>query len=169
MSLEKFCSWLQQTWLSQILQGQSDATNWIVPAIQTIHILAIAVALSSMLIVTLRQLRILATEQPLAAVGARFLRVVWWALPLLALTGSLLIIAEPMRSLGSAAFQLKMALLAVGGTLTWIYHSVLARAPLRWERLASRPLGANVLAVVCLLIWISIIFAGRWIAYAPGQ
>ena len=43
-SLDDFCVWLEQTPLSQTIQ----ITGWIVPALQTIHILAIAaVALSA--------------------------------------------------------------------------------------------------------------------------
>ena len=47
--LTGFCSWLQQTAFSQMLQN----VEWIVPAVQTIHILAIGAVISSALIINL--------------------------------------------------------------------------------------------------------------------
>jgi hypothetical protein len=41
--LTHFCAWLDHTALSQFIQG----AGWIVPAVQTMHILAIAAVLGS--------------------------------------------------------------------------------------------------------------------------
>ena len=93
-ALDNFCAWLEQTPLSQTIQ----AAGWIVPAVQTIHILAIAAVMSSALMIALR-------------LETRFRRVIWWALPVLLATGIIMIIGEPVRSLENPIFQLKMTLL----------------------------------------------------------
>jgi hypothetical protein len=46
-SLSHFCAWLEQTPLSQAIQ----TTNWIVPTVQSVHILAIAVIATSALMI----------------------------------------------------------------------------------------------------------------------
>jgi len=74
---------------------------------------------------------------------------------LLALTGLVLIISEPVREFTAVSFWLKMLLLALG--LSAI--AVLGKA-LRRDAPASRGL-----AVLTLLLWIAVIFFGRAIAY----
>ena len=88
ISLNRFCLWLEQTSLSQVLQ----ATSWIVPSVQTVHILALATLLASIFMINLRLLRVVARDQPLERVSARFLPVIWWALPVLLVTGAIMII-----------------------------------------------------------------------------
>jgi hypothetical protein len=159
-----FCSWLQQSPFSQVLQN----VEWIVPAVQTVHILCIGAVISAALALALRQFGLLAADQPLTRVAAQFLRVIWLALPVLLVTGSLLIAAEPRRSLASPAFQLKMALLVCVASLLLLYQSRIARLARSSTGAATfRP--GKVITVVALLLWVGIIFAGRWIAYASGK
>ncbi len=166
--LTDFCSWLQQTSFSQVLEN----VEWVVPALQTVHILCIAAVISAALALVLRQFGLLAAEQPLESVSARHLRIIWRALPILLVTGALLICAEPLRSLGSPAFQLKMALLVCVAGLLLVYRKVLrtdtttatARDPA-----APQTGHGGALAVTALVLWVCIIFAGRWIAYAAGR
>jgi hypothetical protein len=167
-----FCSWLQQTPFSQVLQN----VEWIVPALQTVHILCIGAVISAALALALRQFGLLAVEQPLTRVAAQFLRVIWLALPVLLVTGSLLIAAEPRRSLASPAFQLKMALLVCVASLLLLYQSRIGRLARSDTGAATHAAGAaatmaafrpgKVITLVALLLWVGIIFAGRWIAYA---
>ena len=56
--LTEFCSWLQQTAFSQVL----ESVEWIIPAVQTVHILCIAAVISSALALVLRQFGLLAAE-----------------------------------------------------------------------------------------------------------
>jgi hypothetical protein len=170
-----FCSWLQQSPFSQILQN----VEWIVPAVQTVHILCIGAVISAALALALRQFGLLAADQPLTRVAAQFLRVIWLALPILLVTGALLIAAEPRRSLASPAFQLKMALLVCVAGLLLLYQSRIGRLARSSTGAATGAAGAAAIAatfragkaitVGALLLWVGIIFAGRWIAYASGK
>ncbi len=160
-AIDNFCAWLDHTPLSQAIQ----MTNWVVPTVQTFHILAIAAVVSSILMVDLRLLGILGRDQSLARVSERFRPVIWWALPVLLATGLVMIMSEPIRSLANSAFQLKMVLLIAALSATLACQIPLARNPLYWEVTAGRRGAAGVIAVVSLLLWASIVFAGRWIAY----
>ena len=75
------CVWIDQTALSQIIQS----TSWIVPTVQSVHILAIAAVVASALMINLRLLGVFAADQPLKDVLARFLPFVWWPLLVLLL------------------------------------------------------------------------------------
>jgi Family of unknown function (DUF6644) len=140
-------------------------TNWVVPTVQTIHILAIAVVVSSVLMIDLRLIGLFWADRPLSRVSSRFLPLVWWPLLVLLATGAIMIIAEPARSLKNPAFQLKMsvllAALAVTGLFQFLQRRNRAFGDLRYGSRAT----AAAVAIVSMLLWSAIVFAGRWIAY----
>jgi hypothetical protein len=106
--------------------------------------------------------------QPLAALTHRFLPWIWYALAVLVLTGSLLIIGEPGRSLMNPAFGLKMLMLLVVASLTAVLQRPLAADAAFWDASAQRRALARGIAVLSLALWSGIVFAGRWIAYVAS-
>lgn len=159
--LKHLSSWLAATSLSHIIQ----TAGWIIPTLQTIHILAVAVLFSSAILMDLRLWRLLQRDVPLPEVARQFLPMIWPVLLILLLTGSLLIIGEPRRSLLNTTFYLKMTLLVVAIVLTAGLQWSLASAPEFWEKDWLRRLAARLTATVSILVWCGVLFAGRWIAY----
>ena len=172
-ALSEFSKWLAATSLSHTIQ----TVGWIIPTLQTIHILSVAVVFSSAVLVDFRILRLFERDVPLPQVTRRFLPTIWPVLLILLLTGSLLIIGEPRRSLLNSTFYLKMALLVVAILLTAVLQGSIASSSASWEKDRSRrtvgkvPAGkimAKMLATASLLVWCGILFAGRWIAYTQA-
>jgi hypothetical protein len=161
MTLNQICEWIDQTALSQSIQ----VAGWVVPTVQTIHILAIAVVASSALMINLRLIGVFWANQPMQAVTARFLPMVWWPLLVLLVTGAIMIIAEPARSLKNPAFQLKMLLLIGALTVTYLFQFLHRRDKAFGEASVGARAIAATFAIASILLWSSIIFAGRWIAY----
>jgi hypothetical protein len=159
--IDEFCWWLEHTALSQAIQS----VDWIVPAVQTVHILAITVVAASALMINLRLLGVVSADRALQEVSARFLPLVWWPLLVLLATGAIMIIGEPARSLKNPAFQLKMALLITALVVTAIYQLQLRCDPAFGSPTGVRRAAATTLATLSMLLWAGIIFAGRWIAY----
>jgi len=160
-SVQAFSEWLAATPLSMLIQN----VLWIIPTVQTIHILAIAIVMSSVFMMNLRILGFISPTQPLAAVARRFQPWVWWTLIVLLLSGSVLIVGEPGRALYNPAFMLKMAMLCTVLILTLVFQCGLRRDARFWEKSPGRRVGGRLLAGVSLVLWIGILFAGRWIAY----
>ena len=155
MDLQQFSDWLTSTGFSQLIQ----LSGWAIPAIQTVHILALALLFASALIVALRFWgRGLAVE-PLHLLARRFIRLIWLLVAVLAFTGILLIIAEPHRTITNPVFYLKMILLLVAIVLTAWLSSVSTH---QHDRVSAPHRAAAALTV---LVWIGIMFAGRFIAY----
>jgi hypothetical protein len=161
--LTGFSKWLAATSLSHTIQ----TVTWIIPTLQTIHILCVAIVFSSAVLVDLRIFRLFERDEPLAEVMRRFLPPIWPVLVILLLTGSLLIIGEPRRSLVNTAFYLKMALLIVAIVLTAALQRTVLASPGAFEN-RSRRLAGQLLATVSVLVWCGILFAGRWIAYTQA-
>jgi hypothetical protein len=160
-SLHAFCQWLGETPLSLVIQNVS----WIIPTVQTIHIICIAIVISSVFMMDLRLLNVAGRGQPTAAYASRFLPWIWITLPVLLVSGSILIIGEPARSLENPAFQLKMVLLIGAMILTAILQRPIGKEPAFWELTANHKVWGKVIAVASLALWVGIVFAGRWIAY----
>ena len=95
----------------------------------------------------------------------RFLPTIWPVLLILLFTGSLLIVGEPRRSLLNSTFYLKMALLAFAVVLTIGLQWSLSAAPDFWDKDRGWRMAGRLAATVSILVWCSILFAGRWIAY----
>jgi len=159
--LSDVSKWLAATSLSHTIQ----TTTWIIPTLQTIHILCVAALFSSAVLVDLRIWRLTQRDVPLSDVGRRFLPLIWPVVIVLLLTGSLLIVGEPRRSLLNDTFYIKMALLAFALVLTGLLQWSLTSAPGFWERDVGRRIAGRVAAVASIVAWSSIIFAGRFIAY----
>jgi hypothetical protein len=156
-----FCEALANTPLSQFVQN----TEWIIPLTQTIHILAIAVVIGSVGLIDLRLLGLAGRSQSVSSMARRLLPTVWVSLAVLFCSGSVLIIGEPQRSLANPAFQLKMLMLLLVATMTAFLQGSLRRDVAFWELSPGRRLAAKLTAIVSLLLWVGIVFAGRWIAY----
>jgi hypothetical protein len=159
--LNEFCVWLDQTQISQTIQ----ITGWVVPTVQSIHILAIAMVAASAMMIDLRVLGILSTDQSLRNVLARFLPFVWWPLLVLLATGAIMITGEPARSLKNPVFQLKMALLIAAMIVTALLQFMPKQDPALGDVQSGHRVVASAIAVLSMVLWSGIIFAGRWIAY----
>jgi hypothetical protein len=164
LGLSEFCKWLAATSLSQSIQ----TTGWIIPALQTIHILSVAVVFSSAILVDLRIWRLLERDVPLPEVAHRFLPAIWPVLLILLMTGSLLIVGEPRRSLLNSTFYLKMALLAVAIMLTFGLQRSISSSPNSWDKDRGGRMVGRFAATVSIFVWCGILFAGRWIAYTQA-
>lgn len=160
--------WLSETPMSLRLRD----VLWLIPLVQTIHILAIAVVVSSVLMIDLRFLRI-TRSQSIAATAHRFVPWLWSGLAVLAVSGVTLIIAEPKRALPNPAFQTKMFLLAAAIALTCCFQVSLRGYAAFWTDVGQQRPTAKILirllAMATFALWCAIAIAGRLIAYVGGN
>jgi hypothetical protein len=159
--MNAFLNAVGATPLSQVLQN----VRWLIPLIQSTHILALSLVFVSAAVVDLRILGVAGRGQALASLTHRFLPWVGWGVLVLLVSGLLLMIAEPRRALLNPFFQLKMASLVIVGLMTWAIASRAADIG-GWTDLERRGL-AKPMAIASLVLWLAIIGLGRWIAYGP--
>lgn len=142
------------------------STNWFVPAVQTIHILGIAVVLATVLMRDMTSLGFSGGGGVLGTLTEGFLRWTWRALLVLLVTGLLLVIAEPKRELSSMPFRLKMLLVVLLAITTLVYQAPFRRDPGYWTASPRRRRMAVAVALVSICLCVCIVTAGRFIAYA---
>ena len=155
-----FGNWLYDTPFSTSLRE----TDWIIPTIQSVHIVAISVVVGSALVSDLRLAGVLATDEKPAAIVRRYLPWMWAALIILLITGIGMLLAEPERTLTNAVFWTKMGLVLFAFALTLFFRKPLLDPAFRVEH-ARWVSMVRPAAWVSLAVWIAVIFCGRWIAY----
>ena len=158
MNLHEISRWLESTPSSEWMQR----TIWVIPSVQTVHILGICAVMSSIAMLTLRLFGVVGRGWPLPEVSHRFLPWVWGALLVLLLSGATLIVADPERELLNEVFWLKMYVLMGAVLMTALFQFVGSRGNGFWDR---RRLAAAVTAALWLVLWVVTAAAGRWMAY----
>jgi hypothetical protein len=169
--LYDFTEWLRDTQLTELALWISDSSLtlwivsnfWVLPIIQVVHILAIAASFASILMINARMFGI-AGSGSMAETANRYVRVLWWALGVLLLTGLLMIIAEPIRELINPIFWIKIALVIIGVAVAIWFHKGVLRHVAGGREIVAADKATGVFLVI---LWCAIMFAGRWIAYAP--
>jgi hypothetical protein len=157
--VEAFSQWLEATPASVFMQ-QHQA--WFIPAVQTLHIIGIALAAGSVLLVCLRLLGRAAADQSLQHTQARYGAWITGALWLLLASGALLIVAEPVRELVTLSFWLKMALVVCLVVLVTVFGRYVRKAAAVDQAITP---AMRWFAALTLLLLVAIIVLGRLIAY----
>ena len=137
---------------------------WAYPAANVGHILALTLFAGGVVAMDARLLGAFAAAPP-ASVVQPARRVAMLGLLLMALTGSVLFLAEASHVAMNRVFQVKAALIALGIVNALLVgralRDVLDDAP-QFEPLPGR---IRVAAALSLLIWLSVAACGRLIAY----
>jgi cobalamin synthase len=161
--LDEFIQWLGNTPVSLVIQR----VFWIIPTVQTVHILAISVVVASMAMFDLRLLRVAGRRNSIESYSRRFMPWLWGSLVVLVVTGSILIVGEPKRALGNVVFLLKMCMLATAIAVTLAFQAVLKRdlAGGGGDLKPAHFKIATMTGLLSLILWVGIVVAGRLIAY----
>jgi len=157
-----FALWLAATSPSVFIQ---EHNTWAIPAIQSAHIVGIAMVMGSVLMIDLRILGLTWTDQTVRETTDRFGPWLTGSLWLLLATGLLMVIGEPVRELVTLSFWLKMTLVAIGAGIAIFFQRALRRHEQHWEDTLVHHASVKGLAVGTFLIWMAIIVLGRLIAY----
>jgi hypothetical protein len=156
-----FTQWLAQTSFSLAIQTH----EWVIPTIQSIHIVAIGVVLTSVFMMDLRILGWAGRDQSLRETTARFGPWLSGALCVLLATGLLMVVGEPARDLLAFSFWLKMFLVALGTLIAAAFQIAVKRNEQHWEESVTKRRAIKLAAILTFLIWIGIVILGRFIAY----
>ena len=130
---------------------------WAYPALETVHLLGIALLFGGLLVFELRFLG-LARALDLHALARLVLPMALLGFGICLLTGLAMFSTQPQELLANPAFRIKLLLLMLAGANAVWFH---ARGSLA---LADRP--ARVQGLLSLGFWVAVIICGRWIAYA---
>lgn len=132
------------------------------PIVQTLHLLAIAAVMGSVVMIDLKVLGLALRSQGTSELVARLMPWTWWALPVLFLSGLMFVLARPGRYFSNPMFGAKLVLLSVAVLAAALLQWWSRKHAVEWSRPRAFP---KLLAALSLAAWIGVALAGRWIAY----
>jgi hypothetical protein len=137
--------------------------SWLFPVIQSVHIIGLTMLVGTISLVDLRLLSIGMRRQAVAALASGL--APWTSAGLLTVlaTGPLLFASDLTRYLNNPAFVLKMGLLAVALATHFTLHRHIVRDGVR-DGARGKATGQKLAAVLSLILWSSVVLAGRAIA-----
>ena len=133
-------------------------STWLFPAIESTHLLALALLGGAILIMSLSILG-WGLKTPVAELYKSAHRYMNGAVIALLITGVLLGVSEPVKLYGREAFWVKMISLALALVVTYFAFNPLIRRGASGLRLR----GVTVLTIAA---WLTVAMAGRWIGFS---
>ena len=152
--------------LSQTIYQTLRTVRGVAPIVQTIHILSVTALMASVVFINLRVLGWAVPSQQLSEMLRRLMPWTWTALLLLLLSGSVFVLALPNRYLHNPVLGIKISMLIPVIILAVVFARLGRREDDYWDASLSRKRRAKAMASVSLVLWVMVVLAGRWIAYA---
>ena len=158
-ALLALCKWLEQTPVGASVRQ----SLWLFPAIETVHLIGMAMLLATIGAFDLRLMGIALNGQSISVLGRRLLPLTWTAFAVQAITGFMLFSSEATHMVRNPAFRIKMLLIVLAGVQALVFHVTARRnLPARTEGLHAQD---RVAGFASLVLWIAVVAAGRWIGF----
>jgi len=133
---------------------------WIFPAIEAVHLLALALLGGAVLMLDLRLLGIGLATQPPSVIERQTRPWVIGAVSVMIATGVPLFLSEALKLYGKDAFWVKMGALIVVLVYTFAVHNPVARRDPAVGALSK------TVAAISIVLWLVVASAGRWIGFS---
>jgi hypothetical protein len=133
-------------------------STWLFPAIESTHLLALALLGGSVLIMSLAVLGV-GLKTPPAEIYKSAHRYLNAAVIVLLITGILLGISEPVKLYGRQAFWVKMISLIIALLITYLAFNPLIKR-------GASGIGIRSVTALTLMAWLLVAMAGRWIGFS---
>ena len=151
MDLLRFFQWLGSLPVADAI----NESEWLFPAIESVHITGLAILIGTIAIVDFRLLGLALRDRPVSQIAADLKLWTLAGIGIMLTTGPLMLSAEPERGYGNPAFTFKMTCLL----LALVTHFTIHR------RATKSGEGGRLAACLSLLLWTGVVFGGRAIAF----
>jgi len=137
------------------------ASTWLFAAIESIHLLGLALIGGAVLVLDMRMAGYGLKELPVSRLAREARPWLMISLGLLIPTGVLLFLSESVKCYYSPAFWVKMASLFLALLFTFTVHWKVAIA----DESDTRPFWSKLVAACSVLLWFGVAWGGRWIGF----
>ena len=152
---------------SRLATGIRDSQYWF-PLIESVHVIGLTLVFGTILIIDLRLLGFASIRRPFSAVAADVLTWTWLAFAVTVISGALMFSTGAGAYYRNEYFRAKMVLLIIAGVNMAAFELTARRTVHRWDRDAA-PATGKAVAALSLVVWLGVIFMGRWVGFAPAS
>jgi len=156
-----FCKWLEETYVG----GSIRQSLWLFPAIETVHLIGMALLVATITVVDLRLLGWTRRSERMSEVAGRLLPWAWVGFAVQVITGVLLFSSEAVKVYGNPAFRLKLVLIFLAALHALLFRWTVYRNVASWDESSATPLSARISGCISMLLWAGIVTAGRFIGF----
>jgi hypothetical protein len=138
-----------------------SGSNWLFPAVEAVHIVALAVLCGAIIMLNLRLFGITLRQKAMAELAEELAPWTFCSLVIIVLTGVMLFSSEAMKAYTNVPFQVKMVFLFAAVIFHYTIYSKITYAPepqvsKSWNRIA---------AVTSVILWFGVGVGGRAIGF----
>jgi hypothetical protein len=156
-SIFPFFKWANDTWVSKMINDSS----WLFPAIEGIHIVALALLFGAVLVLNLRLMGVMMRGRPLPQLARELQAWTFCSLVIILITGVMLWLSEAVKTFYSTPFRIKIVLLVSA----IIFHYAISSRLMRRDEHQLSPMLSKLAAVIAIALWMGVGFAGRAIGF----
>lgn len=160
MSLLGFCEWLRETAASTAIRE----SLYFYPLLHWWHILSIAVMFGSIVFLDLRLIGAGFRKRRVTEIAGPLLLWTWTGYILMAVSGGLIFLSDPVRYYESTLFRIKFLLMLLAGVNALVFHYTVYRSVATWD-LEPPPARARLVGAVSMTVWVAVIATGRAVGY----
>lgn len=135
------------------------------PLLESLHVLCIVTVVGTIAIIDLRLLGLPAHKRSIRKLILELLPFTWAAFGFAVLFGSLLFLSNATTYAYNFQFQCKMALMLLAGINMAAFHLITQRNMHLWDELSETPVAAKIAGLSSMVLWIGVIFFGRWVGF----
>ena len=143
-------------------------SNVLFPWIESLHVLAATTVVGTIAIVDLRLIGYASHRKGARQLILDLLPFTWAAFGLAVVTGSLLFTSNASGYAANTQFLSKMAVLLLAGINMAYFHLTAYRRIDQWDDALPTPKAVRIAGATSLVLWITIVFLGRWIGFTIG-
>jgi len=151
-------SWIDSREISMAIGG-----GWLFPLFESVHVLAVAIFLGSILMLDLRMMEFVGKSQPIRQMLQELTPWSWGAFLASMFTGIGMFVTQSSMYVENPAFLVKMALLLLAGINMAAFHRWLMPSTLPSNTPRQMPIAVRGAGAVSFLLWLAITLSGRWI------
>ena len=159
MPLAEWLHALEQTLLSEWVRESAF------PYVEGTHVLALSLSVGMIAWFDLRLLGATMRSRPVSEVYESLKGWMLAGFCVMFVTGALLFIAHATKAYESVFFRAKVTLLLLAGVNALLFHRIVNRRTTSWNEAPVPPIAARMAGLTSLVLWLSVIAAGRLFAY----
>lgn len=140
-------------------------STWLFPAIETVHVIALALVVGSIAVLDLRLLDRTWRERAVTELTLDVLPWTWTSFAVATTSGFLMFASAATKYAADTPFRIKMVLLLLAGVNMLAFHGFTYRGVAAWDVNAPTPVAAKLAGGLSLLFWIGMVTCGRWVGF----
>jgi hypothetical protein len=161
MTVLQIFEWLEATPVGVLVRE----SLWGFPILVGLHIMGIIFSVGTLVWFDLRLLGMSMTGVRASRMYRRLMPWMFTGFAVMFITGVMLLAGFATNAYNNLYFRIKIVAMVLAAVNAFLYHRFTERRIAQWDDSAQPPTGARLAGVVSMSVWMTVIIAGRMMAY----